>query len=87
MTNLPKIAPCPFCTTGRTHLILPGYGAWFFVECQVCDATGSTRPNAAEAVAVWNRVARLASDYAALEAAYSALNGQFQARIEQEAAK
>jgi transcription elongation factor Elf1 len=87
MTNLPEIAACPFCHSPRTRLSLPEFGEWFFVECAVCDATGSTRPNAAEAVDVWNRVAHASAALVALEAAYSALNGQFAARIEQEAAK
>jgi hypothetical protein len=82
MSNPPEIAPCPFCHSPRTRLPLPGYGGWFFVECAVCDATGSTRPNAVEAVDVWNRVALACAALVALEAAYSALNGQFQSRIE-----
>jgi hypothetical protein len=87
MSNLPEIADCPFCYSSSTRLFLPEFGGWQYVECKVCGATGSTRPNAVAAVTAWNRVAQLASDYAALEAAYSALNGQFAARIEQEANK
>jgi hypothetical protein len=50
----------------------------------ICDALGldPTEEIAPGTIAAWNRVARLASDHAALEAAYSALNSQCQARIE-----
>jgi hypothetical protein len=87
MSNPPEIAPCPFCGSPRTRLPLPEFGGWRHVECEVCSATGSTRPNAVEAVDVWNRAAQAVVALVALEAAYSALNGQFQARIEQEASK
>jgi Lar family restriction alleviation protein len=58
MTDLPKIAPCPFCGSEHTRLPTSSLsGAWYFVECHACDATGPTRADPVEAVAVWNRVA------------------------------
>jgi hypothetical protein len=56
-----EIRPCPFCRSVNVELVCSG-SAWF-VQCNECDANGSTiedgeRDDTRKAVDVWNRLSK-----------------------------
>lgn len=62
MSNISEALPCPFCDSTNLELVCNG-SAWY-VQCNECDATGSSitdgmKKDTDMAISAWNRPYRM----------------------------